>query len=58
MTSMCYLIILSLVFIPYLSTQNETEEKKKISTQPSMQERMKARLGELGISEGIFIHIM
>jgi len=49
---MCYLIILSLVFIPYLSTQNETEEKKKISTQPSMQERMKARLGELGISEG------
>ena len=59
MSFVFYLIImLFAVFNPSLSTTNPDREMKEnnveISVHPSTEERMKARLEELGIPEGVF----
>ena len=59
MSFVFYLIImLFAVFNPSLSTTNPNREMKEnnveISVHPSTEERMKARLEELGIPEGVF----
>ena len=59
MSFVFYLIImLFAVFNPSLSTTNPNREMKEnnveISVHPSTEERMKARLEELGIPEGVY----
>ena len=59
MSLVSYLIImLFAVFTPSLSTRNPNSETKEnnieTSVQLSTEERMKARLEELGIAEGVF----
>ena len=53
-----HIIMLFAVFNPSLSTTNPNREMKEnnveISVHPSTEERMKARLEELGIPEGVF----